>query len=373
MNDVEALIAFSCTPGIGPSRLNQLLIHYGSLQGIVASSPEQWAHLAGFGPKIVENWKQVGACAPWKHEIKLAEKHGVQLIPYTSPLYPARLKELADFPLILYVKGSLLKEEEKSVAIVGTRQPTFYGSQMAHKFGEEMAAAGYSVISGLARGIDTAAHSGALKGGRTLAILGSGLNWIYPKENYRLAETIAENGALVSEYGMETPPTRAAFPRRNRMISGMSQATLLIEAPLKSGAVLTAELAKQQKRPLFVLPGRADQEHFRGNHLLIKKGAQLIENSAELIEALGGTVSSNKEKHAGSDRSGVSGDFGFSQEEGVVMKLLSKDELSLEQIALQTALPIQLLAGVLMGLVLKGRIEEYPGHLYKKNSSLNGV
>lgn len=233
-------------------------------------------------------------------EWELMERRGVTAIEHTDSRYPKSLKALRDFPPLIYVKGELLPSDGEGLAIVGTRQCSIYGQEMAEEMASEIAGQGITVVSGLARGVDTAAHRGALKRGRTVAVLGSGLAHVYPKENVSLVEEIAERGAVISELPMLTPPDKRHFPRRNRLVSALSRGVLLIEAPVKSGAMITMEIARKQGKFCFAIPGRIDVESFRGNHFLIKKQqALLVEKVEEMLSILlpGTKNSSCKEKN----------------------------------------------------------------------------
>jgi DNA processing protein len=233
---------------------------------------------------------------------------------------------------------------------------------MAKKLSHELTQAGFTIISGLARGVDTAAHLGALEAqGRTLAIIGSGLAHIYPQENISLTDQIALQGAVISEFAMTTPPHRSHFPKRNRLVSGMALGTLLIEAPSQSGAILTVENAIQQNRHVWALPGRADQENFRGNHALIKKQkAILVENIEDIVQCLDAFCLTTPIKPQQLELGQLK------QEEINLLEKLPSEEISIEEIVKRTQLPIYQLNSLLMSLTLKKIIKEFPGKIYKK-------
>ena len=286
MTELEALAVLTTIPRLGPIKIRLLLQHFGSATQALEASSNEIEKLPSFGENIGSAWKTWRQNRDWRENLDLAAKLGVKLIPYTSASYPKRLLEIADFPVLLYVLGEIKAADLRSLAIVGTRFASEYGLASAQKLGQELAEMGFSIVSGLALGIDTAAHKGALQTGRTIAVIGSGLNHIYPSENADLAKRISERGALISEFPMTTPPERQNFPQRNRIVSGMTLGTVLIEAPLKSGAMITVEKALTQKRRTYALPGRTDQETFKGNHHLIKNGrAALIENAQDVAES----------------------------------------------------------------------------------------
>lgn len=357
MNEIEALAALSCTPHIGPIKIRLLVERFGSAVAAYSADPYEVAELPGFGPKVMQNWRKSSA---WEKELELARRYKVRLISYTSPEYPKSLLELPDHPVLLYVLGKLEPIDQKGFAIIGTRNASIYGLEMAEQFGRDLAEQGLTVVSGLARGIDTAAHKGALEKGKTIAVIGSGLANIYPAENSTLARQIVEKGALISEFAMTTPPDRQNFPQRNRIVSGMTRGTVLIEAPERSGAMLTAERAISQGRKLFALPGRADGEGFRGNHALIKKkDAQLVESAQDVLKEFNELFAPLPPQPS---RTIVL----LEKEEEELLYKLPAEEISIESIVQLTKLPIGKLNVVLMSLLLKRAIKEFPGKRYKK-------
>jgi DNA processing protein len=361
LEELEALVILTSFASLGSIKVKLLIEHYGSARDALKASSEELMSLPGFGPKVIAAWEKGLREENWKANLDLADRLHTQLIPYTSHLFPKRLLEIADHPILLYVKGEMIKQDQRCLAIVGTRAASIYGQEMAYRLGRELAQAGYTIVSGLARGIDTAAHRGALETGRTIGVLGSGLACLYPEENKGLADAMSERGAVISEFPMGAPPDRSHFPQRNRIVSGMTLGTILIEAPVKSGAMLTMEKALDQGRPLFVLPGRADHDNFRGNHALLKsRKAELIENANDVI------------KHF--DEMALPLVFGqparpkvfLEKEEEELLTRMPTEELSIEEIGRRTGLPIVRLNILLMSLVLKKIIKQYPGKIYKK-------
>lgn len=221
-------------------------------------------------------------------EIEICAQKGIDFLFFSDSDYPAILKEIADPPLLLYKKGTLLEDDRNAVAIVGTRHPSFYGRTQAKRFAQGLAARGLTIVSGLARGVDQVAHEGALHVpyGRTIAVMGCGLDVIYPKEHESLFRRIAERGAVLSEYPLGTPPLPENFPRRNRILSGLSYATFVVEAHSRSGSLITAHQAVEQGREVFALPGPVDQLTSRGTHQLIREGACLVETSEDILLVL---------------------------------------------------------------------------------------
>jgi DNA processing protein len=361
VNALEALICLTHIPYLGPVKIKTLIEWFGSPMAALEAEGELLKELPGFGPKIIEIWKARHQSFKWIETIEQAQRDGIQVISYTNPLYPKRLLEVADYPLILYVKGSLKQQDDRSLAIVGTRQATIYGMETARKISGDLALEGFTIVSGLARGIDTAVHEAALQRGRTIAVLGSGFNHLYPKENEGLARQIIQNGALISEFPMSTPPDRQNFPRRNRIVSGMTLGTILIEAPLESGAMITSRQACTLGRPVFALPGRTDQENFRGNHTLIKnQHAQLIENAEDVILHFCDLCAPFPKKFSAPHT------IHLEKEEEELIRRLPAEELSIDDICIKMQLPVAKLNVLLMSLVLKKVIKEFPGKIYKK-------
>jgi len=361
LNEKEALVVLSSIPYLGPVRIRLLLKTFGSALNVLKTDPQQIEEMQGFGNKISEGFKVWQNNNKWKETLEISKKYGIEIISFTDSKYPEDLLRIDDSPLLLYVLGDLKKEDRLSVSVVGTRQASIYGLEMAERISQDLAEKGLTVISGLARGIDTAAHIGALKRGRTIAVIGSGLRNIYPKENWKLAEDIAKNGAVISEFAPQTAPERQNFPRRNRIVSGMSLGTLLIEAPHKSGAMITMEMAHAQHKKLFAIPGRLDSPSFAGNHLLLKnRHAELVANADDICKSLNLSVlepvKTAKKKET----------LLLPKEEQALYNKLPEEEFSIEEIAQAQGTPVSKLNVLLMSLMLKRAVKEYPGKIYKK-------
>lgn len=359
-SETSALVALSAVTGLGSVRIRQLIERFGSALAVWKADAEELRALSRFPGKVIDDLIAMRQRPVGDEELELAERLGVQVIEYRDTRYPQQLLELSDYPVLLYVKGTLVSEDKQSIAVVGTRNASLYGREMAHSLGRDLAAHGFTVVSGLARGIDTEAHAGALEMGRSFAVTGSGLANIYPQENRRLAEQIASRGALISEFSLTTPPERQNFPRRNRIVSALTLGTLLVEAPEHSGAMITVERALQQGKRLFALPGRADMESFRGNHYLLKRGqAQLVENAQDIVKCFGVSAQAVE-----GNRSSVG--LALKEEEQELLDLMPAIELSLEELAQASRLSASKLNVLLMSLLLKKRIREFPGKHYKK-------
>lgn len=284
MNRLEAFIALNLISDIGSVRLGKLLNFFGQPQNIFKASYENLLKIEGIGEKIA------GQICGFKkeavdRELILIRKQGLGILTLENSDYPRNLKNIPGAPILLYVKGGLKEEDNSSIAIVGSRRASFYGLSCAQKFAADLSAQGLTIVSGMARGIDTYAHQGALSGnGRTIAVMGSGFNHIYPSENKELAEEISKNGAVVSEFPMDMRPLAQNFPRRNRIISGLSSGVLVVEAARNSGALITADFALEQGRDVFALPGKIDSRTSWGANELIKDGAKLVSSVSDIME-----------------------------------------------------------------------------------------
>ena len=288
MAEVEDLIRLNMTKGIGVITYRRLLENFGSPKTILEASKRELLGVTGVGKELAERITKSSRDTDVSAELSLAREMGVKIVSYTCDDYPRNLKSIYDPPLVLYIKGELKETDAIALAMVGSRRGTYYGKLQAERMSATLANTGFCIVSGLARGIDAAAHRGALKvKGRTIAVLGNGMGTIYPREHKELAERIAENGALISELPMRTPPDGRNFPPRNRLISGLSLGVVVVEASLGSGSIITAQWALEHGKEVFALPGNIDSPYSRGTHKLIKEGAKLVECVDDIIEELG--------------------------------------------------------------------------------------
>lgn len=283
-----AHVRLACVPGVGGILRKRLLERFGSPQAIFAALPADLAAVHQVGPKLAAVIPSMAHAPIAAETIDLCRRRGVEIVVEGSPGYPRLLSQIDDPPGVLFVRGTLEACDALAVSIVGARHATAYGRRVAHQLAGALARAGYTVVSGLARGIDAAAHRGALDaGGRTLAVLGSGVLSVYPPEHAELAGEVAGRGAVISETPPLTSPTSGAFPSRNRIVSGLALGTIVIEAADRSGALITARLAGEQGREVFAVPGPIDSRMSRGCHRLIRDGAKLVENVDDVLEELG--------------------------------------------------------------------------------------
>ena len=275
-------------PGMGPRTISTLLESFGTPGDILGASAERLAAVHGVGQKLVHTIRTASHHVDVDTVLRWCSENRCRLVLRGSEDYPAGLNDLVDAPPVLFVQGTLVPADEMSVAIVGTRHATQYGLAQAERFAYSLAKAGVTVVSGLARGIDAAAHRGALSAqGRTIAVLGGGLGHIYPRENGGLADEVSESGAVISEYAPSAKPRGGMFPQRNRLIAALGLATLVIEAPDRSGSLITADLAADQNRVVLALPGPVTSRNSRGTNQLIRQGATLVQTVDDVLEELG--------------------------------------------------------------------------------------
>lgn len=360
------------TPEIGSRRGKSLLERFKTPKAILEASLDDIAEVENVGKevakKIVEGRKRIDLDC----QIKLIEKNNFSLIPLDSELYPTSLKSIFDPPLVLFVKGEILPQDYFSIAIVGTRLASFYGRTMSEKLSRELAEKGFTIVSGGARGIDTFSHQAALRAkGRTLVVLGCGLDIAYPPENRKLFEEIAEKGAMISEFPLSTRPDKGNFPMRNRIISGLSLGVVVIEAPHKSGALITVTHANEQGREVFSVPGHADSFVSKGTNQLLREGAKLVENADDIIEELEPILKSKiKELKASQkeppQKKQISTEPQLLEQEAKLYNLFSLGPLDFDDILVKSQLPVSAASAVLTTLELKKLVKQLPGKIFAK-------
>jgi DNA processing protein len=289
-DELKYWVAFSEIPGIGRVRISQLKDYFGSLQD-AWKAPQGKLKQAGLDSRSIDALMTLRPRISPDAEMEKLERYRVKVFAYEDPLYPSRLKEIYDYPPVLYVRGSFPAQDEPCLAIVGTRRPTIYGRQVTEEIVTDLAHTKITIVSGLARGIDSVAHRAALDaGGKTVAVFGSGLDTIYPGENAKLAQAIMEQGALVSEYPLGVKPKAENFPLRNRIMSGLSLGVLVVEAGERSGALITAHQAVEQNREVFAIPGSILSPTSQGTNRLIQEGAKLVRNYTDILQELNLTI-----------------------------------------------------------------------------------
>ena len=346
--------------GIGNCLFKRLIDRFGSPQAVRHASDEQLAQVEGISARLVKGIRQQRITDPMKKDIELAYRAGVRIVTLTDPDYPALLLQIPDPPAFLYLKGSMDKEAG-CVSIVGSRRATPYGLETARQFGAELADRGITVVSGLAKGVDTAAHQGALDvKGSTVAVLGNGLARVYPRSNRKLFDQIARGGGIVSEFSMLSDPEPHHFPMRNRIISGVSLGTVVVEAGRKSGSLITARLAAEQNREVFAVPGSIRSFKSAGAHVLIKQGAKLVENTADIIEEIGHRLSHPSARTptaAAPQRLPAS----LTPDERCVLDALSPYPLHIDDLTRHLGMEAGKVASMLLQLELKGLVQQSAG------------
>ena len=287
MLNPESWIALSLVPEIGNVTFRKLLSLFGTPEAVFHESRERLASIEGIGERRAANIKNFSGWREAEKQLSRLQGMNARAISFQSAEYPAMLRQVEDAPVLLYVRGTIHDEDRFSIAVVGSRNTTPYGRVMAERLSSELCAAGFTIVSGMARGIDTIAHMGAIRSeGRTIAVLGSGMDKPYPSENRGLMERITDSGYVASEFPLGTKPNRENFPRRNRLISGLALGVVVIEAAAGSGALITADFALEQNREVFAVPGNVTSPNSAGTNELIKRGAKLIRNSDDILEEL---------------------------------------------------------------------------------------
>lgn len=351
--------------GLGAITVKRMLERFGSLSHVFECSEADLLSVPGIGLEKARLFCQAFKTMRADDELEFASKKGVRLVTWADDGYPELLKQIADPPLVLYVAGSLDALDRPSVAIVGTRHPTVYGRETARRFGYQLAAAGYTVVSGLALGIDTEAHTGAVQAqGRTVAVLGGALDCLFPKENQQLARDIAlKGGAVVSEYPFGRQPDRQTFPMRNRIVSGLSKGVLVVEAPPSSGTHITVDQALDQNRTVMAVPGRIDSPASQGCHSLLRNGARLVTTVDEVIEELQDLMACARQRGAvqvpgtGPARPGAA----LSPEERSVMVLIETEGTAVDALVRGSGLDAGKVNALLVGLQIKRLVRLMPG------------
>ena len=372
--DIENLkywIALKSITGVGNVTFPALVDKFVSLRTIFTTPAPQLATTPGISKKTAiaiacfKDWDKI------KRELDRTIKADIKIITYQDELYPAKLLNIYDRPAFIYVKGTLTKDEI-NIAMVGSRQASTYGKYTTERISRELSIKGITIVSGLARGIDAAAHRGALTAqGRTIAVMGSGLDVIYPPENKKLYAEIMQSGAVISEYALGTPPLANNFPARNRIISGMSYGVVVVEAGEKSGSLITARMALEQGREVFAVPGSIDSAGARGTNKLIKQGAKLIENIDDILEDILPQIEKTAPPAVTSLGNPVAIEpiitVKLSAIEQIIINSISTNNLHIDEIIAATDLsPAEVLSS-LMSLELKGVIKQHPGKFFSRN------
>jgi DNA processing protein len=368
MDSREALVALNMVEHVGPVRVRQLLEHFGDAPAILSASRDQLLRVRGIGEETAEaiaNWEKT---VDLGGELKRISEFGCHILTAADAEYPELLRQIYDPPIVLYVRGRLLEKDKNGVAMVGSRMTTPYGIESARKLAYQLAYVGVTVVSGGARGIDTAAHQGALSAkGRTVAVLGTGINIIFPPENAKLFEQITESGAVITQFPFNRNADKQSFPIRNRIVAGMTLGTVVVEANLTSGALITANMAVEQGRQVFAIPGRIDSPRSKGCHELIKKGAKLCEGAEDVLSEFEYLFPASN-RPPGPNETGVLPAIELSANEQKAYDALSEDESSVDEVIRRSGLPSSAVLVALLSLEMKRLIKQLPGKMFVKNT-----
>lgn len=361
MNDFESLISLNLIPQIGSVCLENLLKYFKLPQDIFKASRQDLT--AVVGERLSESISSFDKRLLAK-DLLLAKKSGIKIITLFCQAYPQALKNIPGKPIVLYVSGNITQQDDLAFGIVGSRRASFYGLNNAENFAAQLSAYGITIVSGMARGVDTYAHRGALKvKGRTIAVMGSGFNNIYPEENVGLAKEISLSGAVISEFPMETQPLPQNFPRRNRLISGLSRGILVTEAARNSGALITADFALEQGREVFALPGRIDSSGSIGANTLLKQGAKLVTCCDDILEELNLAVSYKTEP----DKLSASQKIAGTDDENRLYDCLSREPVAIDDLVEKTTFSSSKILSLILKLQFKKLIKELPGKQFTRN------
>jgi len=369
----EAYIVLNMVSGVGTARFKALVENFGEPCKIFEQSVEGISKIRGISAALAEKILYWEKDIDLNAELEFAQMSGTQIITMADVEYPEILKGIYDPPLCLYVRGKLPDFSYNSLAVVGSRRATIYGRKMAKHLSEEAVLAGWKVISGLAFGIDAIAHQATVDGGGiTVAVLGGGLSRIHPQEHVQLARDIIENGgALISEFPMKFPVSRQSFPRRNRIVSGLSQAVLVVEAGIKSGALITANLAMEQGKDVFAIPGHVDNPQAKGCHQLIKQGAKLTEDFNDILDDYDFLPGFSRMEEVNEEPANEAGKVietskpaNLSDDEYQIIQLLEGEAKSFDHLAGVTNIPVANLNGLLTKMAMKMMLVQHPGKIY---------
>jgi len=376
VTEQQAFVALNRISGMGGITVGRLIDALGSAAAIFEASVGTLQEIEGIGSVRARAFRREFDSARWDDEFERAAEKSVTLVTWAEESYPQLLLKIPDPPLVLYVRGDPAVLDQPGVAVIGTRHPTIYGRETARRFGFQLAGAGYVVVSGLAVGIDSEAHRGALQieGGLTVAVIGGALDKLYPRENIPLAREIVEKGgAVVSEYPFGRSPDKQTFPMRNRIVSGLSRGVLVIEAPMGSGTLITVDQALEHGRPVMAVPGRIDCEQAKGCHRILRAGAQLVTSLDDVLEEVDGflpgfyagrsrTVAS-LERPAEQAQPPLPPQAPLSEEEERIMRCLSEEGIPVDEVIRLSGLAAAQVNPLLVGLQIRRRLKMLPGGL----------
>ena len=361
--EISYWVALSLVPGVGSVLFKRLLDQFKTPEAVFRATLRDLLSVEGIGKRVAEEILKGPAEKKTERELRLVKEAGGSLLTIADEHYPLRLREIYDPPPLLYLRGELREEDNLALSIVGSRKTSPYGRWITERISQEIVRHGITIVSGMARGIDSVAHIGAISGGgRTLAVLGCGIDVIYPPENRTLFGQIIEHGAVLSEFPMGSLPEGIHFPRRNRIISGLSIGVVVVQASAKSGSLITAEYALEQGREVFAIPGNVGAEGSHGTNRLIKEGAKLVESSEDILEEILPRWKRMRESPIKVQSPGES----LLGEEKIVYQLLSESPLHIDVIIRESRLDPGKVSGLLLDMELKGLITQWPGKCFTK-------
>lgn len=365
-DDIKYWLALSFIDDVGPVTARRLLSAFRSPKKILEAKIDELRDVEDISEAKL---KKIAGFDSWdavEKTIVASKEHGIRMIKYIDSEYPENLREIEDSPVLLYCKGRLEKEDRYAIAMVGSRNMTPYGQKIAENIASGLASYGFTIVSGMARGIDTCSHRGALNAkGRSIAVLGNGLDNPYPAENAALFKEISNNGCVISEFPPGTPPNRENFPQRNRLISGLSLGVLVVEATVRSGSLITAGFALEQGKDVFAVPGSITSGNSEGTNALIKKGAKLVQKADDILEELAPQIKgllkgSHKDISEKNFLVNIAG-LEITGEEKAICNILRNEPKHVDEIARETRIPAAKLLGLLLGLELKGIVKQTEG------------
>jgi len=356
-------LALHLISGIGSVYFKRLIDRFGSPEAVFQATTRELLEVEGLGEKVANEIRKGPSEQAVRRELSLLKEVGGKVITLKDDTYPPRLRDIYDPPALLYLKGELKKEDELAVSIVGSRKTTPYGRWITEKISQTLVRYGVTIVSGMARGVDSVAHWGAISGGgRTLAVLGCGVDVVYPPENRNLFSKIIEQGAVLSEFPMGSPPEGGHFPKRNRIISGLSMGVVVVEAGPDSGSLITANFALEQGREVFAIPGNVGAGGSRGTNRLIKDGAKLVESSEDILEEILPQWKREKERIEEVKPRGPE----LSEEEKILYEMLGETPLHIDAMIRESKFEPGKVSSLLLDLELKGVISQWPGKCFSR-------
>ncbi len=366
MTEKEALIALNMLEGVGPIRVRQLIEAFGDAQSVLAASEPQLRRVHSIGAEVARGIAGWENAVDLSGELKRIQEYGCEVVTPSDAVYPRWLREIYDPPIVLYVRGQLTERDANSVALVGSRMTTHYGTETARKLAYQLALVGVAVVSGGARGIDTAAHQGALSAkGRTIAVLGSGINLVIPPENAVLYDRIAESGAVITQFPFNRKADRQTFPIRNRIVAGMTMGTVVIEAAQRSGSLITSNFAVEYGRQVYAVPGRIDSPRSKGCHNLIKNGTKLCECAEDILTEFEWLFPASQAQ--GSAPPACPPAMTLTENETQVLATLGGEVSDIDSLIHASGLPSPAVSVALLGLEMKKLVRQLPGKIFVRS------